>query len=101
MAIMVQYTDNTYGHVQNSILDELINVGRIVAFRRTDGWIEIGSGRLRANNTSMEYEGLERRSVMAKMNCLTCPDFINSLCRLDACPFQHSMQGKFSYCSVR
>ena len=94
MAIMVQYKDNTFGHVQNSILDELINVGRIVAFRRTDGWVEIGGGRLRANNASIEYEETERRSAMAKRNGLTCPDFVNSLCRLDTCPFRVSLQGK-------
>jgi len=94
MAIMVPYTDNTYGYVQNCILTELIDVGRIVAFRRTDGWVEIFSGRLRLSNASKDYDGTERRSVMAIRNCLTCSDFVNSGCRLDTCPFRISLQGK-------
>ena len=94
MAIMVQYLDNSYGHVQNSILDELINVGRIVAFRRTDGWVEVFSGRVRSGHATKDYEGTERRSVMAIRNCLTCSDFVNSVCGLDSCSFRISLTGK-------
>jgi hypothetical protein len=94
MAIMVQYTDNSYGHVQNSVLDELINVGRIVAFRRTDGWVEIFSGRLRSSDASKDYEGTERRSVMTIRNCLICSDFVNSVCEIDTCPFRIALMGK-------
>ena len=94
MAIMVQYTDNSYGHVRNSILTELINADRIVAFRRTDGWVEIFSGRMRSSNAAKDYEGTERRSVLAIRNCLTCSDFVNSGCRLDTCPFRISLTGK-------
>lgn len=94
MAIMVQYKDNTFGHVLNNVLDELINAGRVVAFRRASGWVEIGIDSLRANGASAEYEGAERRSTTAKRNCLTCHEFVDSLCRTDACSFRLSLQGK-------
>jgi hypothetical protein len=93
MAIMVQYKDNTFGHVQNSILDELIKADRIAAFRRRDGWVEIVTGRLRANDPSATYQGTERRSVMAR-SCLTCPHFVSSQCVLDACSVRYFPLGK-------
>lgn len=94
MAVMVQYKDNSFGHVRNSALDELIGAGRVVAFRRASGWVEIGSDPLRTNSAPVEYEGMERRSAMAMKSCLTCPDFVDALCRHDLCTSRFSRQGK-------
>ncbi|MCM2359051.1 MAG: hypothetical protein NDI77_12945 [Geobacteraceae bacterium] len=94
MAVMVQYKDNSFGHVRNSALDELIGAGRIVAFRRGSGWVEIGSDPLRTNSAPAEFAGMERRSALEKKSCLTCPDFVDALCRHDLCQVRFSRQGK-------
>jgi hypothetical protein len=93
---MVQYKDNTYDSVPNHILDELIEAGRIVAFRRADGWAEIGKDPIRGRGEPNDYAGPERRAAAANRNCLTCADFIDSLCRREGCPTRISLQGKGS-----
>lgn len=93
MAIMVQYRNNSYGHVQNRELDDLISDGLVVAFRRAEGWVEIGKDIIRGSVTA-GYSGAERRGAVTGMNCLTCPDFVNSLCQSSSCPYRRSSQGK-------
>lgn len=92
MAVMVQYNDNSFGHVRNSALDELIGAGRIVAFRGASGWVEIGGDPLRTNSATVGYEGM--RSALEKKSCLHCSDFIDASCRLDVCKSRFSTQGK-------
>ncbi len=62
MAILVQYTNKTYDVVLNSDLDELIGAKKIVAFRRSTGWVDISKGPLRRQGVQVEYRGPERRS---------------------------------------
>ena len=61
MAILVQYTNKTYDVVLNSDLDELIAAKKIVSFRRSTGWVDIGRDPLRGQGTQKEYSGPERR----------------------------------------
>ena len=94
MAIMVQYKDNTYEPVPDYVLDDLIEEGRIVAFRRASGWVEIGRDPLRGMGAPNDYTGPERRAAVANRNCLTCGDFVDALCQREACPTRTSLQGK-------
>ena len=94
MAIMVQYKDKSFGYVQNSTLDNLIDAQRIIAFRRASGWAEIGVDSLRGARDANDYDGLERRIVEAKKSCLTCIDFVDTFCRTTLCSARTSLQGK-------
>lgn len=94
MAIMVQYPDNTYEKVSEDLLDELIDAGRIVAFRRASGWAEIGKDPVRSKTAPAGYAGAERRASAPGRNCLTCPEFVGSNCTSDTCSNRTSLQGK-------
>ncbi len=96
MGIKVQYKDNTFGDVTAEALDGLIAADSIVAFRRRDGWVEVGIDPLRGQGAQGEYTGDERRGGEKKKNCLVCPDFVDSMCRASVCPHRTSLQGKHS-----
>lgn len=59
MDIKVIYQDNHAGEVKDYLLDELIRKGRIVAFRRSSGWVTIGRDAVRQGQS--DYIGPERR----------------------------------------
>jgi hypothetical protein len=42
MLIKVIYSDASAGEVDSKVLDDLISKGKIVAYQRSDGWVEIG-----------------------------------------------------------
>ena len=94
MAIMVQYKDKSFDYVQNSTLDTLIDAHRIIAFRRSSGWVEIGVDALRGARAAKDYDGPERRVVETKKSCLTCIDFVDTFCRTTLCSARTSLQGK-------
>jgi hypothetical protein len=94
MAIMVQYKDNSFGNVRNESLDSLIDGNTIVAFRRKSGWVEIGSDALRGGGVPRVYAGEDRRIAAANKACLTCADFVDSLCRTNSCSTRLSLQSK-------
>jgi len=58
--IKVIYMDNSAGVVKASSLEQLIITRRIVAFRRSEGWVKIGRDPVRGKGG--EYEGPERRN---------------------------------------
>ncbi len=93
MAIMVQFENKTFGYVRNDDLDELIENGGIISFRRSSGWVVIGKDPVRTKRVT-EYAGPERRGGQAKMHCLKCDDFVDALCRARTCRSRVSMQGK-------
>ncbi len=62
MAILVQYANKTYDVVRNSDLDELIATKKIVAFRRSTGWVDISKDPILGQGVSGTYRGSERRS---------------------------------------
>lgn len=94
MAIMVHYTDDSYGYVKNNDLERLIDDGGIVAFRRSSGWAEIGKDPLRQMGKDSGYNGSERRVDAASRSCLVCGDFVDSICRTNSCSTRKSLQGK-------
>jgi hypothetical protein len=96
MAIMVQCKDKSFDFVPNQALDYLIATRSIIAFRRSSGWAEISRDPLRKKRASKNYEGPDRRDSALKMSCLTCQDFVNSLCRTGRCPTRSYMKGKYS-----
>ena len=63
MAILVQYNDKTYDAVPNKDLDALIASERIIAFRRSGGWVDIRRESLRGQGSPQEYRGPERRAA--------------------------------------
>ncbi len=65
MAILVQYKDKTFDAVPNKVLDDLIAADKIIAFRRSTGWAEIGRDPVRGQNARRGYDGPERRVAPA------------------------------------
>lgn len=59
MLIMVRYMDGSYDMVVSHRLEGLIKAGRIIEFRRENGWVRIGRDPVRRE--AMEYKGEERR----------------------------------------
>jgi hypothetical protein len=59
MLIKVIYIDNSAGVVKACTLDQLIKKGKIVAFRRSEGWAKVGRDPVRG--TGGRYEGPDRR----------------------------------------
>ncbi len=59
MLIKVIYKDNSADMVKDYLLEGLIASGRIVAFRRSSGWVTIGKDPVR--NGRRDYAGQERR----------------------------------------
>jgi len=62
MQIKVLYTDNTAGLVKAACLEELIRLGKIVAFKGEEGWVEV-----RRKRNAEGYDGPERRKSHQEM----------------------------------
>ncbi len=63
MAILVQYSDKTFDAVPNNDLDALIASRRVIAFRRSGGWVDVSVGPLRGQGAQHQYGGPERRGA--------------------------------------
>ena len=63
MGILVQYSDKTFDAVSNKDLDTLIASRKIIAFRRSGGWVDVSTGPLRGQGPRQEYAGPERRAA--------------------------------------
>ncbi len=66
----------------------------IMAFRRESGWAVIGRDPVRRAGVQEAFEGPDRRRVPEKKSCLTCSQFVDSLCRSTDCSSRTSLQGK-------
>ncbi|MFO7767026.1 MAG: hypothetical protein R6V33_11395 [Pelovirga sp.] len=62
--IEVIYPDGTSGQVNNDVLDVLIATGKIVKFRRAEGWVDIirDQAHLRDYRRDQNFSGQERRA---------------------------------------
>ena len=60
--IFVRYADSSLGAVPRAKLDELLESGRITAFERSSGWVDITQGPIRSNVSQWQFKGLQRRS---------------------------------------
>lgn len=94
MAIMVQYNNRSFGYVAYRELDEMIDKGVIIAFRRESGWAEIGRDPIRQASVPQAFEGPDRRAATGKRSCLTCVHFVDSACRSVDCTARTSSQAK-------
>ncbi len=61
MLIPVLYEDQKLGMVYPSRLDKLIACKKILAFRRSNGWVFVEEDTIRKDYHSGEYSGPERR----------------------------------------
>ncbi|MBT0662702.1 hypothetical protein KI809_00160 [Geobacter pelophilus] len=60
MLIMVRYMDGSYDMVVDHRLEGLIKAGRVLEFRRGNGWARVGRDQLR-ENSNKDFRGDERR----------------------------------------
>ncbi len=85
MAVLVHFKNNTCGFVPNHELDDLITYDNIVAFKRDTGWVDTGKDQLRGKSVKGAYAGPERRVMKIRNCCLTCRDFVDSMCLTRGC----------------
>jgi hypothetical protein len=57
--IKVVFNDDSVGYVRDGKLDALILERKIKAFLRSDGWVKVGTDRVR----EIRYHGSERRNT--------------------------------------
>jgi len=60
--IVVRYADSSLGVVSLATLDELIESGRISAFERSSGWVDIVNDPIRKESSQRRFKGLQRRA---------------------------------------
>ena len=64
--ITVRYADTSLGAVPRAELDELIESGRITAFRRSSGWVDVTKDPIRSELSHWQFKGLQRRAANLK-----------------------------------
>ena len=62
--VEVVYLDETSSSVSKDVLDVLIATGRILRFKRAEGWVDVvrDQARLRDYRSADGYQGEERRA---------------------------------------
>jgi hypothetical protein len=55
------YPSNTYDYVREFMLNNLIEAGKIIKFRRSGGWVSIVEGHVRSALLQNPYRGTEKR----------------------------------------
>lgn len=61
MLLRVIYTDGSFDIVNQSALRTLIESCKVAKFKRSDGWVDIGSPHVRGIRSARIYSGPERR----------------------------------------
>jgi len=61
--IFVRYADASLGVVSRIKLDALIESGRITAFERSSGWVDISKDPIRSKLSHWQFKGLQRRAA--------------------------------------
>ncbi len=61
MMVRLIYYDGTFDMVKSSRLDHMLGTGRVMKFRRSDGWVDVNNGPLRSGGGDGLYSGPERR----------------------------------------
>jgi hypothetical protein len=67
MLVMVKYLDGNYDMVVSHHLDGLIKTGRILEFRRGDGWARVGRDPIRASAQDFRGEDRRRREFIGQV----------------------------------
>ena len=95
MKVYVQFSNRSFGCASSTELEDMINGGYIVSFKRSDGWVDVTNGPIRNKYNQREYFGPERRMPSVSKSCLTCFDFVDSRCiAASYCRRQISLQAK-------
>ena len=68
MLIHIMYPGNTYDYVREFMLGNLIETGKIVKFRRANGWVSIGDDLVRDEKLKTPFRGVERRTAAQPMS---------------------------------
>lgn len=63
MMLRVIYTDGTFDLVKDSMLKTLIESCEVTKFKRSAGWVDIGSPYVRRSGSENNYSGPERRGL--------------------------------------
>ena len=64
MLVPVNWSNNHYDYINDSVLDNFIEAGVIIKFLRSSGWATIGVDPIRVRAPGTNYDGIERRSVL-------------------------------------
>ena len=72
--IVVRYADSSLGVVSRGALDELIESGRISAFERSSGWVDIANDQIRKESSPRRFKGLQRRTGRKSGGSALCQD---------------------------
>jgi len=62
MLIQVMYPGNNFDYVKDFMLDKLIESKGISMFRRSGGWVSIGTDPVRKGSKAESFSGPERRT---------------------------------------
>lgn len=64
MLIHIIRHDNQYDYIQDFMLDKLIEANEIAQFKRSSGWVTIGTHQIRANRRDkVVNDGVDRIAV--------------------------------------
>ena len=63
MMLRVIYTDGRFDLVKDSMLKALLDSCEVAKFKRSTGWVDIGSPHVRRAGSGNHYRGPERRGV--------------------------------------
>ena len=64
MLVPVNWSNNHYDYINDSVLDNFIEAGVIIKFLRSSGWATIGVDPIRVRAPGTDYDGIERRSML-------------------------------------
>ena len=68
MRIYVIFADGTTGNVNRDTLDHLIRENGVIAFRRSEGWVQIGYDPIRSAEQCMMWLGNRRDDIRFKLS---------------------------------
>lgn len=63
MLMQVIRSDNQYDYIQDDELDSLIAAGKIIKFRRSTGWVTIGTHPVRQHKREKAPQDKEKNAV--------------------------------------
>jgi hypothetical protein len=63
MLMQVIRSDNQYDYVQDDVLDSLIAAGKIIKFRRSTGWITVGTHPIREHGRERAAKDKDKNAV--------------------------------------
>lgn len=63
MLMQVIRSDKQYDYVQDDVLDSLIKTGKIIKFRRSTGWVTVGTHPTRENKREMTVKDKDKNAI--------------------------------------